>query len=392
MTSVISEYESNHPGVKVVYRQENILEYRERLQNAISRGEGPDIFRIHSSWVPMFRSELSPMPKTVYTPEEFASTFYPAAKDSLLTSSGYLAMPLAYDGLAMYTNDSLLEESGQAIPRNWDELRNSALAMTKCDTPDGVCRGGSRLLVSGVALGTADNVDHWEDIISVIMLQNNVNLLTPNLPNAKPASDAFEYYSNFSRAYNIWNSTLPSSTSRFIEGKVGIYFAPSWRVFEIKEANPNLRFSLHQLPQLPLDPERNEQPITWGTFWVEGVNRRSKNSAAAWEFLKFLSSKDIQPKLHTAQKSETQRAFGEIYSRKDLADLANNNTYMSAILKDAPYSKGWFIASATFDGQTGINTKLKESFAKVINGQADVNSLASEIAATLLQYGIQAAP
>src|SRR3989344_8224493 len=59
MQPLIDEYQTTNPNVKITYIFQSPREYRERLQNALSQAKGPDIFRIHNSWIPMFKSQLA---------------------------------------------------------------------------------------------------------------------------------------------------------------------------------------------------------------------------------------------------------------------------------------------------------------------------------------------
>ncbi len=212
----------------------------------------------------------------------------------------FVAIPLEYDGIAMFINDDLLSKSGQSPPQDWDQLRDVALAMSECASQTGACTLGSKILVSGVALGSTQNVDHWEDVVAVLMLQNNVNLANPASPVAKPAEDVLEYFNSFVKTYHLWDPNLPSSTSSFAGGRVGIYFGPSWRVFDIQAMNPNLRFSVYPIPQLPVDPVRGETPITYASYWAEAVNKKSPRAGQAWELLKFLKFSGYPPETSSA--------------------------------------------------------------------------------------------
>ncbi|KKU02709.1 MAG: Maltose-binding protein [Microgenomates group bacterium GW2011_GWC1_47_20] len=382
---LIDEYQSAHLKVKINYIFQSPREYRERLQTALSMSKGPDIFRIHNSWVPMFKNDLAPLPPAVYSASEFESVFYPTVKSDLRLSGNYVAVPLEIDGLAMYINDDLLAASALSVPATWEDLRVAAKALSVCDSVDGTCSSGDRILISGVALGTADNVDHWQDILAILMLQNNVNL---NAPAGASAEDALSYYSVFNRSDHIWDSTLPPSTQAFAAGKLAIYFAPSWRVFDLQAINPQIKFSVYPIPQLPLDPARGEKPITWASYWVEGVNKKSPNAAAAWEFLKFLSSKESLAKLYAS----SGRIFGEPYSRRDMTD---SSQFVQPYLSQAPDARSWYIASNTFDGPTGINTRLSSHFADAVNsvnqGRSPaeaVKTLNAGINQVLSQYGL----
>ncbi len=387
---LIDTYEKTHPRVKIVYQMQSPQEYRERLAAAINQGKGPDIFRIHNTWVPMFRPVLSPVPAGVYSAADFNSTFYPTANSDLRVGTNYVAVPLEIDGLAMFVNDDLLSQAGLRVPTNWEDLRTAAIAMSKCDSPDGTCHSNNHILISGAALGTADNVDHWQDIIGVLMLQNNVNFnsLTTS---EKAADDATTYYTDFVNLYHIWDSILPNSTNYFASGKVGIYFGPSWRVFDIKKLNPDLKFSVHPIPQLPLDPLRNEQPVTWSSYWAEAVNAKSAHTKEAWDFVQFLSSKDGLTQLYKNAVA-SGRQFGEPYSRQDLANQIKTDPYAGPFIQQAPYAHSWYLASFTNDGPTGINTKLSAVFADYINHKIDVSAFATQVNQVLSQYGLSSAP
>lgn len=392
---LIDDYQKDHPGVKITYVQQSPREYRERLQTALSQSKGPDIFRIHNSWVPMFRSDLSPVPATVFSAQSFDSTFYPAARADLKVGANYAAIPLMYDGLAMFVNDDLLKSTGLPVPQTWDDLRVVAQALTKCDTSDGTCAAGAKILQSGASLGTADNVDHWQDILAVLMLQNNVNLIAPA---GKSAEDALSYYTIFVREDHMWDSTLPASTFQFAAGKVGIYFGPSWRIFDILAQNPQLKFSTHPLPQLPVDPTRGEQPAAWATYWAEAVNKKSAHAAAAWDFLKFLSTPESLQKLYQ-NAAASGRAFGELYPRTDMASSLSDSPYAAAFIQQAPIARSWYLASGTWDGTSGINSRLTTYFADAINTTLQTNTaanavptLSAGITQVLSTYGLVAVP
>src|SRR3990167_683408 len=116
---LIDEYQTTHPNIKINYIFQSQREYRERLQNALSQGSGPDIFRIHNTWIPMFKANLAPIPAEVYSAQTFEATFYPVAKTDLRVGSNYVAVPLEFDGLAMSVNEDLFSAAGKTVPQSW---------------------------------------------------------------------------------------------------------------------------------------------------------------------------------------------------------------------------------------------------------------------------------
>ncbi len=381
ISPLIAEYEVGHPRVKINYVMQSHQDYRERLTNSLAKGEGPDIFRFHNSWVPMFRKELDFLPSSVMSASEFSQTFYPTAISDLTVGAGLVGIPLEYDGLVLYINQDIFDQNAKTPPTTWDDLRQTAISLTKKDEQGTITQ-------AGVALGRVENVDHWQEILGLMMLQNGVNL---EKPTGKLAEDALTFFTVFSSVDGVWDATLPFSTQAFAAGKLAMYFGPSWRTFEIKTQNPNLKFKVVPVPQLPKTTP-NEPDISYASYWVEGIWSRSKNKAAAWEFLKFLSSKETLEKLY--QNEAKVRQFGEPYPRVDMASLLSTDPILGALITQAPSAESWYLHSRTFDGPTGINSLIGKYFEDAITavntGTVAAKALepaASGVEQVLSQYG-----
>ncbi len=347
MQGLISEWESKNPNVKINYSQQSPKEYRERLQSALARNEGPDIFRYHITWLPMLKTELQPVPAEVMSASEFESAFYPVIKDNLRSGTGFLGLPLGIDTLALFYNQQIFQAAGKTPPTSWDQLRQLALDLTIRDD-------SGRIQTAGIPLGNTSNVEHWSDILGLMMLQNGVNLAQPvgNL-----AEDALTFYTIFSKVDRVWDETLPSSTLAFATGKAAMYLGFSWDVFEIKNINPNLDFRVMPVPQLP------GTDISWASFWVEGIGKRSTNQKEAWAFLKFLSSKEGLEKAYQAQSQV--RLFGEVYPRTEMASSLASNTLITPFVNQAAKAQTWYLCSRTFDN--GINDRMIKYYEDAVN-------------------------
>lgn len=383
---LIQEYQQSHPNVKIQYVKQSKEDYRERLSNALAQGKGPDIFRIHNTWVPMFRNQLSTLPSEIMTQQEFAETFFPVARADLTTSGGIVGIPLMYDGLALFINEDIFNTFGKTPPTNWNELRQTARELTIKDE-----RG--IIQQAGIALGTTENVDHWPEILALLMIQNGASLTNPT---GALAEGALNFYTLFFRSDRVWDNTLPPSTQAFASGKLAMYIAPSWRVFEIKQQNPSLKFKILPVPQVPKD-DPNEPDITYATYWVEAVWDKSPAKQQAWEFLKFLSEKENLEKLFLL--SSQARLFGELYPRQDMRDLLLNNPNTAGFVSLAHNARSWYLASRTFDGPTGINSQINKYFADAINAvnsrtsaEQALATAASGVQQVLVQYGILSPP
>ncbi len=353
---LISEYEAQHKGVKIDYVRQSKEDYRERLANSLAKGGPgtPDIFRLHNTWVPMLSSQLASLPPAVLDPATYQKTFYPIAVQDLRRGTEIVGIPLMFDGLGLYVNEGILKSAGKSPPANWDELRKLALELTVRDAEGNISQAGA-------ALGRTDNVDHWEDILALMMIQNGADLGNPT---GKLAEDSLAFFTIFSQKDKVWDETLPPSTQAFAAGKLAMYFGPSWRAFEIKTKNPNLSFRVVPVPQLP-KAMPDDPDVTWASYWAEGVWVKSKAQKEAWEFLKFLSSRDSLQKLY--QAAATSRLFGPPYPVLDMAALLEEDPVAGAYVKQAPAARSWYLASRTFDGQTGINSRISAYFSDGVN-------------------------
>ena len=376
MAEVISDYQQTHPNVTVQYVRQSSKDYRERLQSSLAKGDGPDIFRWHNTWLPLLKTDLSPIPDTVYSPNEFDTTFYPIVKKDAFFNGRYYGIPLMFDTLVLYVNEDIFQsDSTLKVPTTWDNLRQTAYKLTVRDERGNPTR-------AGIALGAATNVDNFSDIIGLMILQNAGN---PGKPDTDAVTSAIKFYTLFTTQDRIWSDQLPNSTYAFATAKTVMIIAPSWRALEVKAINPQLNFKLYPVPQLP------GTSISWATYWLEGVSKKSINSAAAWEFVKYLSSREVLTKMYNL--AAKTRLFGEPYPRQDMASLLQADPFLGAVLSQAISAQSWPLSSRTFDN--GLNDKIIKYYEDAINSYLNNQSekeitqnLTQGVTQVLSQYGI----
>lgn len=384
LQSTIKEFESQNPGVTVVYSQQSVKDYRERLQSAFDRGQGPDIFRFHNTWVPMFTKTgvLSTVPTDIMTSAEFEKTFYPVAATDLKTQSGYVGIPLEIDGLGLYINKKIFDTANKTAPTTWDDLRKVAQQLTIRGDDGSIQR-------AGIALGGTENVDHFSDVLALLILQNGGSPAKPDQKGVDGnylVGDALSFYTQFQKTDKVWDQTLPNSTYAFAMEKAAMIIAPSWRSFEIRQINPNVEFAVYPVPQLP------GPAVTFASYWVEGVSNTATDKEMAWKFVKFLSQKETMQSLYTSISS-SQRLFGEPYSRQDLASTLASDPYVGAYISQATTAKSWWLSSRTFDnGINDQNIKYYQDAVNAINaGSAYTDvlpTLSAGVTSVLKQYNV----
>ncbi len=376
---LIKAYQKENPQITINYEKMAPQEYKDKLLARSKNGTGPDIFRFHNTWLPQINSIVTPLPKSVMTNSEFEKAFYKIHQQDLKVGDYYYGIPLTIDGLVLIYNDGLLKKAGiDTPPANWDEVIEAVGKLTVKDS-------SGQIITSGIALGTATNVENYSDIFGLMLVQNGGDLKKLDQPEA---AEALESYRKFAETPNdFWNDIMPNSIVAFAQEKVAMIIAPSWQVLTIKATNPDINVKVTTIPVVP-----GGKQVSLATYWVEGVSRYSKNQTEAWKFLKFLSEKDNQTKLY--QVESQLRPFGEAYSRVDLASLLAQNQYLGAVIKQADYYISLPLASRTHDN--GLNDEIIKYIENAINATAQGSSYSQALEAAkkgvdqvLLKYKIE---
>lgn len=329
---LINDYKDKHQGVEIDYQQKSystLSQYKETLLNRFREGKGPDIVRIHSSWLRDFQPFLAPLPTKVISKDEYSKSFFPVIKDGSSVGDIIYGIPLMYDGLMLFANKKLLSEAAVTLPRTWDEFRQAVVRLSKIDPQT------KKITQSGAALGSYSNIPHAVDILSLMFLQSNLRI--PEDLGTQAAADALTFYTNFITIDRVWDETFPSSIVSFARGQTAMIISPSWRILDIKNLNPSIDIITGGVPQVPNLEGVTSNEVSLASFWIEVVSKDSKGKEAAFDFLKFLSSPDQLRKIYVLQSQN--RTFGEPYPSKDAADGLSTDPYLAPLMSGAPRAK-----------------------------------------------------
>jgi multiple sugar transport system substrate-binding protein len=357
MQAVIADYESENPNVKITYTMQSPKNYRTRFLSAGAQAGGPDIVRVHNTWLPMLRKDLTPAPDSVLTSADL-SDFYPVVQKNFVSGGKIYGLPLEIDGLALLYNEDILKEAGATPPSDWNTLRKLAFDLTKTNPETKVIER------AGVALGTTGNVEHWSDIIGLLILQNSGN---PGKPSETAVQDALTFYTIISTQDKSWDASQPNSVYAFATGTVAMILAPSWQVSEIKAINPDLNFKVAPAPVLP------SANYAWASYWGEAVPASSKNQTEAWKFIKYLSTPPVLQKMYAG--ASQVRALGEPYSRVSLASSLANDPLAGPFVSQGPNYVSWYLADRTYDD--GINDGFSQYYEDAINAVNNGSTIGS---------------
>jgi ABC-type glycerol-3-phosphate transport system substrate-binding protein len=363
MQPIIDAYEEENPGVTILYSQQAFTNYESKLytrleQASTSEEPAPDIFRINNTWTPKFYRYMTPLPTTVMDRTTYSETFYPTALSDFTAKDGEIyAMPWEIDGLAVFYNKQLLSSVGyEEPPTNWDAFIELAQQLT-------VKNDAGQIISSGLAIGTAENINHSADILNYLMLLNNAAIIDSTYTvtdlTSTEAITAMNIYTSFSQGEDaIWTTDLRNDLEMFFAGKLAMLFAPSWRAFDIIEAAPSIEFGIAPTPQLS-----NNDPVYYSMYWGDAVSNTCSHPEVAWDFIKYL----IDNQQETFSSSSQIRAFGEPYSFVSLNQELASNPYLEAYSIMAPDMQSWGMGDQGF-----VERTLKNAIVQVIQDEEDV--------------------
>jgi len=348
----IESFEKEYPQITIEYKKLSWDDYKDQFIDNISSDDLPDIFVIRGDSSPKYEDYISPCPEGVVTPDDFKNIFAEVGYNDLVSDDQIYGIPLSVDSLALYYNKDLFEEAELNLPpETWDEVKDYAQALTKKD-------GDGNITQAGISLGTSENIAWSSDILQAMMLQKGISMVDQeknaifNLCSSKldkvscPGAETLELYTSFIDPENDWQSwdnSLSRNTEMFAQGKLAMMINYSFQASQIK--NPDLNFAVAPLPQM-----KEGGGITYARYWALAVSKKSEHPEQAWEFIKFLSSKENNKKYCKNTSNPT--------SRLDLINEPQEDPILGVFIQQALSSKSWYKKDAY---------KVEDVFGKAIN-------------------------
>lgn len=295
-----NEFNKEHRSITLKYVQINPATYEKELIDALASGRGPDIVMFHNLWLAKHGNKISPLPAELMTLRQFQETFPDVSFTNFISGDRIYALPIWTDAMVMYYNKDLFNSAGIAAPpATWDQFVQNIVKLSQKD------RFGN-LTKLAAALGASNNVNNASDIVSLLMLQVGAKMISDDGSRAafeepirvaaktfSPGAAALRFYTDFANPklpVYTWNASQPNSLDAFIQGKIAVIFDYNLAANEIKKRAPNLRLGVAPVPQ-PKDAQRK---VNYANYWAYSVPATSRNPQAAWQFLMFMTQKNIE--------------------------------------------------------------------------------------------------
>lgn len=344
---IIESYAEQEPNTQITFRRISYDDYERELIGAFARGIQPDLFYVQNAWIPKFRHFLTPMPtgEEWMSYREFRDTFVDVAVvDFTEAAERILAIPLFMETLALFYNEDLLSEAGiEEIPDTWDALAETAASLTRQNA-----RG--EIIQSGVALGTAQNINRATDIFALMALQaadgtpvsdqkTGRVVLNPSLEGAD-RGDVMAAYTRFadpaSTTYS-WNEDQWYSIDAFIDGRTAMMINYPHHLVTIEERAPDLSLGIAPAPQTQ-SLLAGKRRVDYANYWGLAVTSRSSATSAAWRLVMFLS----EPKQQQQSIIRYTSTPARVPARRDLIEVLLDDPRWGVFARSALTAKSWY--------------------------------------------------
>jgi multiple sugar transport system substrate-binding protein len=339
---LINDYQGLNKNVTIRYVKKDVATYEQELIDALASGRGPDILTVHNDWLPKHKDILIEMPANMMTERQYRETFLDVAGEDFISDGKIYAIPLSVDVLALYYNKDIFNSVGiSEPPKTWSDVASAAQKITSQD------RNGD-FIRSGIAMGSSSNVNRAADILALLMLQNGTVFYDQNKTisfdnqqiealdgSFNPASTALDFYTQFAnpgkRAYT-WNAKADNSVDAFSQNKLGMMISYSYMRERIIDKAPNLNWGVAAIPQV----DNSGNKINFANYWGEGVSKSSKSPQAAWDFLRFISQKEVLAKYYAKREVPASRKdmIASQYSDIELGVFAENALIAKSMRKE----------------------------------------------------------
>lgn len=375
---MLNEFHATHPNIQVFYTPdpENI---EEKMLADMEAGTAPDVFAGCCNFFPVWAQKGHTLDLRSYISDledSILDDWSPAQYNAFFTSEGaQYGLPKYHGALALFYNKDLFDAAKVPYPdENW--------------THDDYLEAMKKLTVR-----SGDKVTQWGSMFDVAWerLQMHVNgfggnFVDPGDPtncvmDEKASLEALEWLRARMWDDRVMASLLDvdnvSTRQAFISQKVAMVEDGSWALRDILEG---VTFNLGIAP-FPAGPKKK---VTLATTDGFGIYAGTKHPEAAWEFMKFLVSKDYgraMARAHFLQPARQSIVSDWVgYIQGEFPDKTKDVNI--AAFADG-HIKEYSVVTESFPNMLGVGDLSKATFDKIYTlGKSPVSEV-SKLAAEL---------
>ncbi|MDD5066818.1 MAG: sugar ABC transporter substrate-binding protein [bacterium] len=281
------EFEKKHPGVKTIYEPISGQGFFEKLLTQLASGTEPDIFFMRDFELPNFVQKGSIMELNGFIendPGFDLKDYHKILIDSYTVNNKIYGLPGSFTSGVIFYNKDILARAGMK-PMNdlsWDKLLKAGQQLTIRSEMKTVKQFGIVL--------------EYYDWITFI-LQNEGSFFSPDkkkcILNSPQAAEAVDFLKSLIKTHHITPSMVDleqaEAYSLFMLNRAALFTGGRWYTTIFKEIK-NFQWGI-----MPFFYNKKKSVRLDSHSWV--ISQKAKDPKLAWEFLKFLTSRDSNWKM-----------------------------------------------------------------------------------------------
>lgn len=292
--NMVADYEAAHPDVKIERTPIGFGDLKARIIQGAATGTLPDILIVDNPDNQALAAQGALADITEYVQDwEYSDAYFDGPWASTLYQDRNYGVPFDSNATALFYNIDLLNEAGfDAPPATWDELRETAAALTEGD------RAGFCLSLTATEEGTFTYLPFlWGNGGDLQDSGGETNVEALTLLNTMMNEDR-----SIPRAALQWGQG--DANNQFLAGKCALMINGPWQLPGIRAANPEFEWDVAAWPNAGTPTS-----ILGGQNFAIGAGA---NMDAAWDVIQWATQPENLLKMY-----ETS---GFITNREDLAD------------------------------------------------------------------------
>ncbi len=345
---IITEFNNKQSAIKVSAKYVPFADFKKQLSIGAAAAELPDLVILDN---PDHASYASMGIFADITGKFDVSTYYPGPVNSCTLNGRLYGVPFGSNDLVLFYNEDMLKKAGVSVPTTWDELLDAA---AKCSKDN----------VSGFAHSSLQNEEGTFNFLTWLWSTGATSYEIGTANGIKALTQVQKMVQNGGMTVEAINWTQGDTMHQFISGNLAMMINGTWQIPTMREEVPNMHWNVAPIPQDKVQASglggENYAVIAGG------------NEAAAIEFLKYATSKDVC-----------------LYMMEKMGYISSDSTIAEGQFGDDPVYKV-FVDEMKYAGARGplpewpdISDAISLAFNEVMTGASTPKEAAAKAQATI---------
>jgi multiple sugar transport system substrate-binding protein len=281
LEKILGEYTQANPNVELEHQTVDFAELLNRITTGQLGGESPDIYHFYNLWLPDFvGSQLLATPLSDVS-TDVTGAYGEGTVGGANYNSQVWGYPTEINDYQLIYNKKAFDEAGlTAAPTTFAEFREAAQKLTKKDSGGKVTQAGFMFLG-----GWDSGVVHpWTSLLWSNGGQYVADDYSTALFNSQEGIDVLQLETDIVNDGSSINSQLVDAD--FESGRAAMTIMANWWGATLRAST----LGMENVGVAPVPHGEGGTPVALQYEWLWGVGNTSKNSEAAWTFLKWLNS------------------------------------------------------------------------------------------------------